>query len=84
MAWYRQGARSGTCSSRRSMGLWARKTARKSLFCNQVMVIGEVEDIKRKYYMPQFFHFKNQQSSLDNHHLATLADLAKSSSVPSR
>jgi hypothetical protein len=48
------------------------------------MVIGEVEDIKRKYYMPQFFHFNNQQSSLDNHHLATLADLAKSSSVPSR
>jgi hypothetical protein len=28
------------------------------------MVIGEVEDIKRKYEMPQFRHFNNQQSTI--------------------
>jgi hypothetical protein len=33
--------RSVSCSFRRSMGLWARTTARMWLFCNSVVVIGD-------------------------------------------
>ena len=49
------------------MGLWARTTASKWLSCNCVVVIDEVEDKDRTDHAPNFFHFKNQQSSLDNH-----------------
>jgi hypothetical protein len=35
------------------------------LFCNCLVVIGE--DMNRINYTPQFLHFKNQQTSLDNH-----------------
>ena len=63
MAWNSQTARSGFCSSRRSMGLWARTTARKWLFCNHVMGIGEVEDIKRNTRCPS-----SSTSKINNHH----------------
>jgi hypothetical protein len=31
------------------------------------LMIDEVEDKDRTDHAPNFFHFKNQQSSLDNH-----------------
>ena len=36
-------------------------------WATHVVVIGEGEDKDRINRSPRFFHFKNQQSSLDNH-----------------
>jgi len=36
-------------------------------WATHVVVIGEGEDKDRIDHAPNFFHFKNQQSSLDNH-----------------
>jgi hypothetical protein len=48
------------------------------------MVIGEAEEIKRKYEMPNFFQFKNQQSSLDNYQSkSTASGFSTLDSLPS-